>query len=295
MLFRSNRNFAEYRNLKPGKYRFVVKVSNQDGIWNLKPSVLNINIHPPFWKTPIMYVIYCIISIFIIYCLFRFMTYRTSTYNKLKYARLKRDKNEELYQLKLQFFTNISHEFRTPVTLISNPIERLLNIEDDKEKRYLLSIMKRNSDRLLKLINQILDLRRLDNNGFNLNVESLDINSEIEDIFLSFKYEAEKRDIDYKMNNSFVQTKLLYFDKDIFNKVLYNIISNAFKYTPNYGEININIYDKNYNGEFYLAIDIVDTGIGISKDNIDKIFNRFYQCKDNERSNCGSEIGRAHV
>lgn len=285
------RTFAEYRNISPGEYEFQVKVANQDGVWNVEPTTIPIIIHPPFWKTTWMYCLYVLLLILLLYGVLRLWTYRLRVYNQLRYTRLERDKTQEVYQSKLRFFTNISHEFRTPITLISNPTERLLALENDSEKRYLLSVMKRNSDRLLRLVNQLLDLRRIDNDGFKLCVCKLNMQSLLHEVYMSFKELAERHDIQFLLEYV-PEDKDFYIDRQVLEKCLYNLLSNAFKFTPSGGQISIKAYVAEFEGRLFMVIDVKDSGMGISKEAVDSIFDRFFQEDNPEvRNNMGSGIG----
>lgn len=286
-----NRNFAEFRNLQPGKYVFKVRASNQEGIWENECAKLNITVHPPFWREPFMYVLYFVLFIILFYNLFRFYTYRMRTLNRIKMERIKRDQTEELYQSKLQFFTNISHEFRTPLTLISEPVDRLVKVETDEDKKYLLSIVKRNADRMLQLVNQILDLRKIDRGGFRLRLRYMDIVSKVRTILSPFDEMAKNKNIECSFVSSFSDFKM-FFDEELVTKCISNILSNAFKFTDENGSIKVLLGEESLNDRKMISITITDTGIGMAPDVLGKIFDRFYQNPGKINMNsAGSGIG----
>lgn len=286
-----HRTFAEFYNLPPGDYVFKVKASNQEGVWETDYAQLNITINPPFWKEPYMYVVYCILFILAIYYIFRFYTYRMRTLNKIRMERMKRDQAEELYQSKLQFFTNVSHEFRTPLTLIAEPVDRLVKTETNEERKYLLSMIKRNAERMLQLVNQILDLRKIDRGGFRLRLRHTDIVSKVKTLLAPFEEMARSKHISCSFTTSLNDYKL-YFDEELVTKCISNILSNAFKFTPSGGSIGVSLETTMYDGTPMLAITVTDTGVGMSPDVMDKIFDRFYQSTAKTNVNAaGSGIG----
>lgn len=286
-----NRNFAEFRNLPPGKYVFKVKASNQEGVWENECAKLNITVHPPFWKEPFMYVVYFILFVVILHNIFRFYTYRMRTLSKIKMERMKREQTEELYQSKLQFFTNVSHEFRTPLTLISEPVNRLVKAETDEDKKYLLSLVKRNADRMLQLVNQILDLRKIDRGGFMLRLRYMDIVPKLRTIVAPFEEMAKNKNIECFFISSFDSLKI-FFDEELVTKCVSNILSNAFKFTPENGKIKVILGEEVDDGKKMVSITVSDTGIGMTKDVMDKIFDRFYQNPEKINMNsAGSGIG----
>ncbi len=260
-------------------------------MWETDCAQLHITINPPFWREPYMYVIYGILFILAIYYIFRVYTYRIRTLNKIRMERMKRDQAEELYQSKLQFFTNVSHEFRTPLTLIAEPIDRLAKTETNEEKKYLLSIVKRNAERMLQLVNQILDLRKIDRGGFRLRLRYADIVSKVKTLLIPFEEMARTKKVACSLTTDMDEYKL-YFDEELVTKCISNILSNAFKFTPSGGTINVKLEEETYDSKKMLSIIVSDIGIGMAADVVDKIFDRFYQnpAKTN-MGTAGSGIG----
>lgn len=195
------------------------------------------------------------------------------------------DQLEEATQTKLKFFTNISHEFRTPLTLILGSIENLLDQKiKDKESHQQLNVMHRNANRLLRLINQLMDFRKIENEKMQMKISKNDINLFIKEISDSFQELAHKKNINYSYLST-IQKEDLYFDTDKLDKILFNLLSNAFKFTPEQGEIAVHLENSSckFNEEMTdcVKISVVDSGCGISESDLKNVFQRFYQAKTN--------------
>jgi signal transduction histidine kinase/AraC-like DNA-binding protein len=285
----SQRNFAEFSNLDPGEYIFKVKGSNSDGVWNEKPTALRIIILPPWWKTWWAYSFYVLISLGLIYILRRYEMNRIRHKNQVKIEETKLKEREHVDRIKSTFFANISHELRTPLTLILGPLTKLAASEPDEKKKRSLSIMQRNADRLLRLINQLLDFSKLESGKLNLQASKGDIVPFVKGLLMSFQSLAEQKHINYRFTSD-QESIELYFDRDKAEKIFTNLISNAFKFTPAYGEIKVKI-SKNEND---VRIKVKDTGQGISPEKLPHIFDRFYQADDSlTRNQEGTGIGLA--
>ncbi len=289
---------ATYTNLHPGKYVFRVKGSNSDGVWNETGKEIQIIIHPPPWFTWWAYVIYGLILLLLIRWYRGFLIRREKINAELRIKELEINKIQEFDHLKSRFFANISHEFRTPLTLIQGPIEELENQLPGSPERSLklIQTVKRNTRRLLNLINQLLDISKLETGKIKLQVSEGNLEEFAKAIILSFLSLAESKKIryEYELPKS---GRMVLFDNDKLEKILTNLISNAFKFTSAGGKIYISIqYVKvpgNKTHEF-VEIKVSDTGIGIPADKLDKIFDRFYQVSDsNAREAEGSGIGLA--
>ncbi len=289
---------ATYTNLNPGKYVFRVKGSNSDGIWNETGKEIQIIIHPPPWFTWWAYVIYGLILLLFIRWYRGFLIRREKINAELRIKELEINKIQEFDHLKSRFFANISHEFRTPLTLIQGPIEELENQLPGSPERSLklIQTVKRNTRRLLNLINQLLDISKLETGKIKLQVSEDNLEEFARAIILSFLSLAESKKIryEYELPKS---GRMVLFDNDKLEKILTNLISNAFKFTSEGGRIFISIQytltPGNKTHEF-VEIKVSDTGIGIPADKLDKIFDRFYQVSDsNAREAEGSGIGLA--
>ncbi len=289
---------ATYTNLDPGKYTFRVKASNNDGTWNDSDTNIQIIIDPPFWKSVYALIILIIILSIVLYIIYSFIVYRENLKNEIKFEKINSRNLHEIDELKFNFFTQVSHEFRTPLTLILGPLDRLLkqSAENTITRDYLELIYK-NAQRLKRLINQLLDFRKNEEGFLKLETSLDDIILFIRRISGIFNDLAQQRNITYKFNSS-VTTLYTFFDPDKLDKILYNLISNAFKYTPDKGEILISIdilkseVLANEDNPESVRIKISDTGNGIPKDSLEKIFNLFYQV-DGKKQTEGTGIGLA--
>jgi ligand-binding sensor domain-containing protein/signal transduction histidine kinase/CheY-like chemotaxis protein/AraC-like DNA-binding protein len=270
---------ATFYNLPPGTYKLLIKGSNNDSVWANEPGEMIIHIKPPFWKTWWAYLIYILFLVGILFLVFRYLWIR---------ARLRRE--HEIYQMKMDFFTNVSHEIRTPLTLIVGPLEHLIN--DTKEfprlNRRLLTV-KKNAGRLTRLVNELMDFRKEEAGKMTLNVSPENIVDFVKEIYLSFQYLAIKHHIDYQFNSDDDHIEV-YFDHEQLEKVFFNLLSNAFKFTPDRGKIILSVKRVETG---YIEITVLDNGKGIPKESRDKIFTNFYQVKDPLSRNSGTGIGLA--
>lgn len=298
----NNKQSATYTNLAPGDYVFKVKASNNEGIWNETPETIKIVINKPWWGTHLMLITYILILLTISFIIYDLTKAKIRQRQAIKSERIKLNQTEALNAKKIQFFTNISHEFRTPLTLIINPLEAMLNSsyhfpEDIKNK---LQIIKKNTDRLFRLINELMDFRKLQFNKLNIIVRPTNINDFIKNIITHFEEEAFMRKIQLKLFQERIDD-VLWIDSSLFEKIIFNLLSNAFKATPDKGTISISVkksenvhipsYDKEKNTDA-CTICIKDNGIGVKKEDLDKIFNRFYQTEAlNQQYYGGTGIG----
>lgn len=277
--FVNNKRSVTYRNLSPGTYYFKIMASSPAGEFDKENMrTLKIIIEPPFWMTWWAYLIYAGLMVLAAYLVWNVVTMRVRALNKIKYERLEREKSEELYQAKLQFFTNISHELRTPLTLIIAPIDKLLRGEKKEENIYLLSLVKKNALRVINNVNEIIDIRKIDHGQLRLQVTQIDIVAFLKEIASSFEDVANNKNINL-IFSSIDNSLAGWISTGFVDKIVYNILSNAFKFTPEYGEIIINVSVVPLGNHEGVSIEISDTGIGISEENIEKIFDRFHQVK----------------
>lgn len=277
---------ARYTNVPPGRYEFKVKGSNNDGIWNPNEATLNILIHEAWWNTTVAYIVYISIVGLILFGIVVLLIKRERLSRNLAIEHLELEKMKELDIMKSRFFANISHEFRTPLTLIISPLKSMIDgfFKGDPKNQYKL--MARNADRLLSLINQLLDLSKLESGHMQLQASKQDVVQFLKPIVHSFTSYAEKQYIDYKC--TFPEEEIpLFFEKDKLEKIVVNLLSNAFKYTQEFGRINFSIIPHQKKIQFIIE----DTGIGMSSDQLDLIFNRFYQIEGSQKK--GTGIGLA--
>ncbi|WP_339659307.1 two-component regulator propeller domain-containing protein [uncultured Polaribacter sp.] len=284
-------NTAFYTIQNPGEYVFEVKGANNDGIWNQKPTTLNIHVKPAPWLSWWAYFAYFIIIAFSLYFLISILKSRTRLKHQLDLEQLENEKIEENNKAKLDFFTNISHEFRTPLTLILGPLQKILTDYKGSSKMYKkLLVVDNSAKHLLQLINRLMDFRKLENNLFLLEAAEGNIVKFLKEIFLSFTEFAKDGDYEFHFHTTEDEI-LVYYDRYKLERVFYNLISNAFRYTPKNGAINIRIKQENNT----IIISVEDSGVGISSENKEKIFDRFFEVSTNNKPdndyNKGTGIG----
>lgn len=262
-----------YTNLSPGKYRLLVREVWEDAKTETKQIELGIKINPPFYATVWAYLLYALLVVGILYAIFRFNVRQAKLKASLEYERKEKEYIEELNQTKLRFFTNISHEFRTLLTLIIVQVELLLQLNKLNPSVYnrVLKIYK-NARHMRDLVSELLDFRKQEQGFLKLKVEYMDIVSFTKEIYMSFYEYALKHSVNYKFEH--MEEKLnLWFDPVQLQKVIFNLLSNAFKYTKAKGSITVSI--RKIKNEVEIRVE--DDGVGISKESIHKIFDRFYQ------------------
>ncbi|MCT4591416.1 MAG: response regulator [Carboxylicivirga sp.] len=286
-----------YSGLRPGTYVFKVRSTNLNGDWNSTGPQKTIVILPPWWMSTTAYMAYCLIiiasSIALIY-----IVRRKQHIKQQRFLKEEEQKNNlQLEQFKLQFFTNISHEIRTPLTLITGPVEQLLNTPtNNPEQEYQLKTVQRNTNILLRLINQLLDFRKLEKNKLNLNVSQHNISGLIQNYIESFKELAQSQNIQIEFKDKVSST--LPVDSNFLDKIMFNLISNAIKYTPHGGYMTIELRSPSDRpsvlideSDSYYCISVKDNGVGIAKDKQQYIFDRFTQIEDQHQLQSGTGIG----
>lgn len=291
-----NRRSATYTNLDPGDYTFRVRASNSNGMWNNEGTSIQISILPPWYRTSWAYFGYFLFISGITLLFRRFIVIRTGLQQQLVLQNMEKEKLEEINNMKTRFFTNISHEFRTPLTLILSPLESLLSDSalSRKMSEHIKGIQK-NARRLLRLINQLLDVSAIEADHLKLKVSKGDLAGHVREIASLFRWPANQKDITYDFQTD-AEEYLCYFDADKIEKICYNLISNAFKYTPNGGAIHIDLttsdsaFENSYKG--FIRILVKDSGLGIKKEDQEKIFDHFYRSEFAENvQKGGSGIG----
>ncbi|MGE5942949.1 MAG: two-component regulator propeller domain-containing protein, partial [Flavobacteriales bacterium] len=281
-------NSATYTNIDPGEYVFLVRVFNHGESINVKPLQLGITIKPIIWLTWWAKLLYILLLSFIAYFIIKIRLERIKIKNQLVLEKLAREKERELLESKTQFFTDISHEFRTPLSLISLPLENMDMEKLPKTLRKGLKIIKTNTDRMFRLVNELMDFSKLENAKLKLSVQEGDLIKFIKGITSSFYDLATKKNISFEIN--VMEPKLIgWFDNDKLEKILFNVISNAFKFTSKEGCISLvvkqNLCEDNIsdNKTRFIEIQIIDNGIGIPQSEIPFIFEKFYQVKSSEK------------
>lgn len=269
---------ATYTNLPAGTYTMLIKGANNDGIWNPTPTRLSITVLPPWWKTDFAYVMYCLVTGLALFLIIRFIWLRESF-----------QKETELYQAKLDFFTNISHEIRTHLTLISGPIDSLLALrKDDAEVQRMMGFTKKNTDLLLKLVSELLDFSKLQSGLVRLSISENELILFLKNIISSVEYLFIEKGIKLNLTTT-NENIMLWFDAAQLQKVIYNLLINAYKFTPKGGNVSITVSET----ASQVHIKIIDNGIGISPEYLTRIFSNFFQVFDNGSQNTGYGIGLA--
>ncbi|RDC54533.1 hybrid sensor histidine kinase/response regulator [Pedobacter chinensis] len=269
-----NTSTASYTNLPSGSYTFLVKGINNDGIYSANVRQITIVVNPPFYRTWWAYLFYfCVLSA-ILFIVVRYLLIRAVL-----------TKEKEINEHKLEFFTNISHEIRTPLTLIVGPLEKLMeNAKDNPSLNRDLQPIKNNADRLMNLVTELLDFRKAESGKMKLNVSPGNLVKFCKEIFIAFQNMALSKEIDYIFKSEKEEIEL-YFDKVQMEKVLFNLLSNAFKFTPNGGKISLEITLT----EQLAILQICDNGNGIPLENQSNLFNNFYQA--NANTTIGTGLG----
>ncbi|MEM9362474.1 MAG: two-component regulator propeller domain-containing protein [Bacteroidota bacterium] len=290
---------ATYTNLASGDYTFKLKASNNDNKWNDASVILKIKVMPPWWKTIWAYLLYVLLLALLIFSGMFLYKKRINERNTFRLERERRKQKVELQQQKLQFFTNISHEFRTPLTLIINPIKELMELSESsfsssvKQKH---SIIHKNAERLSRLINELMDFRKLQSNKLRLRISQFNLIDQTKGILSFFNEESKRRSIrlDLKYENKNLE---VWGDSGMLEKILFNLLSNAFKVTPNEGRIQVRVVSGEKKILPLVSIDtpipvvevsIKDNGPGIDQKDYKKIFKRFYQISELNKSYYGS-------
>ena len=275
--FADKQRSVTYTNLPKGDYIFRVRSTNSDGAWVENERTLNITVLPSFWETPFAYFLYVCFVLLIIF---------VAVYILFTIYRLKHEVSveQQISDIKLRFFTNISHELRTPLTLIAGPVEQVL--KNDKlpaDAREQLVVVERNTNRMLRLVNQILDFRKIQNKKMKMQVQQLDIVSFVRKIMDNFESVAEEHYIDFLFQTE-KEALYLWVDIDKFEKIVFNLLSNAFKYTPNGKMITVFIQED----ENSVSVGVQDQGIGIAENKRKSLFIRFENLVDKNLFNQAS-------
>ncbi len=280
-------NMIEFIDLNPGKYHLEISAMQPDGTMSDEVESIDIKILPPWYKSAWAYIAYVVILLIIIACVVFYYIDRQKQKMKVAQAEKEISRQHQLNEMKLRFFTNISHDFRTPLSLIITPLETYLGKHSDKETSQFLQPVHKNAVRLLNLVNQILDFRKLDVTGIPLHLSYGDIVSYLKEICTSFNLFSEDSGIKMSVTTE-LKSLNMYFDKDKVSKIMMNLLSNAFKYNEKDGTVNValDVTDDNM-----LQIRVADTGKGIPDEDKKRIFERFYQASDRHHTSMGCGIG----
>ncbi|MCW3805362.1 hybrid sensor histidine kinase/response regulator transcription factor [Plebeiibacterium marinum] len=260
-----NKRSATYTNLGSGNYEFKVKLAKQS---DSKEVSIDVKILPPLWQKWYAYMLYTLILFLLLWIFKRYSIIKIKLKNELVTKEIKRQKDKEINEMKYRFFTNVSHEFRTPLTLIIGPLEKL---KTENKSNPLYDIILKNANRMQRLVNQLLEFRMIESEVLKLNLRNGDIIKAIHEIYDVFSYLAEEKNIQFSIEST-SGSYIMAFDYDKIEKILYNLISNAFKNTESGGKINVLVKHSSNN----IQIIIEDSGVGISKEELPNIFDLFY-------------------
>ena len=281
------RHYATYTNLPSGTYRFRIRASNDSGVWNTEGITLTIHVLPAPWTTWWAWCLYIIFTLGVIYMIIRHYTMKIKLKHDIVLKQMEKQTLEKNHQMSINLFTNFSHELRTPLTLILDPLKNILADKTLPEKfKKPLEIINQSALKMLELVNQLMDLKKQESGQMQLKVKRDDIVKFIQEITIIFREMAQAHNINMNFNTS--NNKLMmYFDPFLMEKVFFNILSNAMKYTPDNGFVNISITtteecpknarDKIPEASSYVHIKIQDNGPGIPQDDIERIFDPFFQ------------------
>jgi len=291
---------ASYTNVTPGTYRFIIKASNNDGVWNEKGHIIEVVITPPFWQT-------WWFRLLAAAALFGAGYYIYRIWQKIRLQRYEEEKKEEIHQMQLQFFTNISHEFRTPLALITGPVEKLLKEDVGSKNSQVYQLIQRNASRLLQLINELMDFRKAESGVLKLQVMPGSIPLFVNEIAEELSELALQKNISFTVSGT-TAIHEVWFDRQVLEKIIINLLSNSFKYTQHYGQIELEVMDslENFKPQFenelvikqnsgpgpFIYFRVADNGTGISGESMQHLFERYYRVSD---KHLGSGIGLAFV
>jgi signal transduction histidine kinase/ligand-binding sensor domain-containing protein len=277
-----------FTDLSPGKYIFKVKTANSSGTWNKNQATLSIIIHPPWWLSYTAYILYILFTSIAAILLFWYYHKHLQRENQQRIELLLFEKEKEIYDAKMKFFTNIAHEIRTPLTLIKGPLERVIDkTAGMPEIKNSLAVLERNTNRLLHLTDQLLDYRKTEAGGFVLTFEEENISKLLEEIFTGFTPLAEQKNIQYLLHLP-QKSLITYADNEVLNKILSNLVSNAIKYANKEVRISLTAHPKT--NSFMIEID--NDGYIIPQEMREKVFEPFVRLKGTEKQQ-GTGIGLA--
>jgi signal transduction histidine kinase/ligand-binding sensor domain-containing protein/DNA-binding response OmpR family regulator len=286
-----NTRVATYTNIPYGNYTFEVKAGTKRNIWDIQTQTIELKILPPFWLRWWAYLIYTILFIIISFFIIRYSVMWARLKKKLFLKELQNEKNKELYELKMNFFAKMSHEIQTPLTLILSPIENMIErAEGNLLLRQRLQVIKNNANRLSRIAMELMTVRNKELGKLRISVSENNIIKDINKTALSFMEHARFKQIDFSVEGIEKEEILLWYDRQKLEHVIYNLLANAFKFTPREGKIIIALNENIEEGK--VEIKITDTGIGIPSNELTNIFNLFYQSKDGKAIG-GTGIGLA--
>ena len=282
----ADRRFAYYNNLKPGVYTFHLKAANENGIWTERAENIQVVILPPPWKTWWAFAIYCLLILFVGYIIFRTVKKRIKLKNDLHLRELEKDKADEVNQAKLQFFTNVTHELMTPLTIISAAVDELKRVAPNNSDHY--RVMTNNINRLVRLLQQILEFRKAESGNLRLKVSKGDLAAFTRKSYESFCPLMKKKNMHFSIVCS-PEPFYAYFDPDKIDKILYNLLSNASKYNDPGNTVWVNLMYDEVSRQAVITVE--DNGKGMSNEATKTLFRRFYEGDYRKYNTIGTGIG----
>lgn len=287
-IYVKNDRTVNYGHVPPGKYTFKVKAANGDGFWTREPEVVQIEVKPPFVQTPLAYLLYAIVIGGILYVTYRYLLERKLMQNKLQHESAERKRVEELNQFKLRLFTHISHEFRTPLSLIIAPVQELLKRFKPEDVIYHdLTTVNNNARKLQVLVNQVLEVRKIESGAVQLNKSNIDIVPFLKSSCESFRHWANQKNIRLSFSSE-MKELVLSIDQSLMEKIVYNLLSNAIKYTEK-GFVELSLKTEGEN----CCVEIRDSGVGIPELHRKRLFEMFYRVDEHSINREGSGVGLA--
>jgi signal transduction histidine kinase/ligand-binding sensor domain-containing protein/CheY-like chemotaxis protein/AraC-like DNA-binding protein len=288
-----NRQVANFTSLPPGTYTFRVKAANSNGFWTTNQASVQVIVQPPWWATWWAYVLYALLAGGAVWAYIRFYTSRLRQQQESAFNRREAEQLKTVDELKSRFFANITHEFRTPLSLILSPVEKLL--EESRFDRPMLTLVHRNAEQLLRLINQLLDLSKLEANYMAISLRQGEVVEFVDHLVEVFQRAAEQKDVALIYTAMPFPAQSYAFDADKWEKIISNLLSNALKFTPSGGQVTLTLSPSPSASEpTAVHILLADSGIGIAPEQLPHIFDRFYQADTSStRAYEGTGIGLA--
>ncbi|RTE55462.1 response regulator [Arenibacter aquaticus] len=279
-----------YTNLPARGYKFKVRAANGDGIWSTKTKTLDLKILPPWYRTWWSYLIFTLLTVSIGIGVVVYFSQHEKLKQRLKFEELDKERVRTINKGKFEYFTNMSHEFRTPLTLIAGPLERLLSRNTDPENNKYLAIIQKNTKRLLSLADQLISFQQAEQGRLKLNLRKETLGAFIAPTIETFENYAIEKDINFTHKVSSPDEEII-IDVEKTERIIFNLLSNSFKNTPPFGTIGIELKIEYTSGEKIILIDVVDSGKGIPEEDLENIFERFYQLGNRTNKVSGGGIG----
>jgi len=286
-------SLVNYTNLNPGQYYFITKAENSDGVWSEEKVNLEIIVNPAWYNTWWSYLLFISLIISFFAGVSVYFIQMEKIKNNLKFETLDKERMKEINLNKLKFFTDISHEFRTPLSLISGPIEKLLEGSENLKNSKYLQIIEKNTKRLLFLVDQLVNFRMAEQGVLPSEMRRLKIVDFTSNVFDAFENYAEQLEINFSYIVKEDDDDVV-MDVNKIERIIFNFLSNAFKHTPKYGSVTLSAETLKYSEDNHIQFKVVNTGEGIQADQIERIFQRFYQVSKNKNTNIVGGLGLAY-